>query len=98
MASSRPDLPGTANPVLEAGQLLDADRPARMHTAGGDADFGAHAELAAVGELRRGVVEDDGAVDFGHELVGRGLIRRDYRIGVMRAVMFDVIDCGVEAV
>jgi hypothetical protein len=31
---------------------------------GGDADLGAHAEFAAVGELRRGVVQHDGAVDL----------------------------------
>jgi hypothetical protein len=35
--------------------------------AGGDADLGAHAELAAVGELRRGVVQHDGAVDLVEE-------------------------------
>jgi hypothetical protein len=38
-------------------QLLDADRAARMHAAGGDADLGAEAEFAAIGELGRGVVE-----------------------------------------
>jgi hypothetical protein len=37
--------------------LLDADRAARVHAAGGDADLGAEAEFAAVGELRRGVVQ-----------------------------------------
>ena len=38
--------------------------PAGMHAAGRDADLGAHAELAAIGELRRGIVEHDGAVDL----------------------------------
>ena len=32
---------------------------------GGDADLGAEAELAAIGELRRGVVQDDGRIDLG---------------------------------
>jgi len=35
-----------------------------MQAAGGDANLGAEAELAAVGELRRGVVQHDGGVDF----------------------------------
>ena len=42
-----------------------------MQPAGSDADLGAHAELAAVGELRRGVVQDDGAVQPGQEALGR---------------------------
>ena len=78
-ARSRPDLAGAADAVLEAGQLLDADRPARVHAAGGDADLGAHAEFAAVGELGRGVVQDDGAVDLGEEAVG-GRLRRSVTI------------------
>jgi hypothetical protein len=44
-------LPGAADAVFERGELLDADRPARMHAAGRDADLGAEAELAAIGEL-----------------------------------------------
>ena len=40
-----------------------------MHLAGGDADLGAHAELAAVGELGRGVVQHDGGVDLGKEFL-----------------------------
>jgi hypothetical protein len=53
--------------ILERGQLLDADRPPRMHLAGGDADLRAHAELAAVGKLRRGVVQQDGGIDLVEE-------------------------------
>ena len=49
---------------LKRGELLDADRPARMQPAGGDADLGAEAELAAVGELRRGVVQHDRGIDL----------------------------------
>ena len=47
--------------IFEAGELLDADRAARVQAAGGDADLGAEAELAAVGELGRGVVQHDRA-------------------------------------
>ena len=57
--SSRPGLARAVHAVFEARQLLDADRAARVHPAGGDADLGAHAELAAVGELGGGVVQHD---------------------------------------
>ncbi len=55
----RPRLPVAAHPVLEGAKLLDPDRPARMHAPGGDPDLGAESELAAIGELGRGVVDDD---------------------------------------
>jgi hypothetical protein len=77
--------------VLEA-ELLDADRAARMHAAGGDADLGAEAEFAAIGELGRSVVDDDGGIDLGEEAAGGGLVRGDDRIGVMRAVALDMVD------
>src|SRR6201996_2310874 len=67
---SGPDLPAAAHLVFIAGQLFDADRPARMHLAGGDADLGPHAEFAAVGELGRGVDQHDAAVDFVEESLG----------------------------
>ena len=73
---SRPGLARPAHPVFERGQLLDADRPARMHPAGGDADLGAEAELAAIGELGRGVVQQDGRIDLVEEALRR---RRDLR-------------------
>src|SRR5712671_3513640 len=56
---SRPGLPGAAHAILEAGELLDADRAARVEAAGRNADLGAEAELAAVGELRGGIVQHD---------------------------------------
>src|SRR5262249_57223288 len=54
---SRSDLPRAAHAILEAGQLLDAHRPARMETAGGDADLSAEAELAAIAELGPAIVQ-----------------------------------------
>ena len=71
--TSRPDLPRAADAIFEGGELLDADRAARMHAAGGDADLGAEAELAAVGELRRGVVQHDRGIDLAEEFFRRGL-------------------------
>ena len=61
----RPGLPRAAHPVLERRELLDADRAPRVHAAGRDPDLGAEAELAAIGELGRGVVEHDGGIDLG---------------------------------
>ncbi len=60
VSTSRPGLTASANAVFEGRQLFDADRPARMQPAGGDADLGAEAELAAVGELGRGIMQHDG--------------------------------------
>src|SRR5690606_36128748 len=48
---SRARLSGAEDAIFKRGELLDADRPARMQAAGGNADFGTEAELAAVGEL-----------------------------------------------
>src|SRR5882757_7867870 len=84
---SRPRLPGAVNAILEAGQLLGANRAAGVELAGGNADLGAEAELAAVGELRRGVVEHDRGIDLVEEFL-RGLVVLGYdRIGVVRAVI-----------
>ena len=71
-----PHLARAPHDVLERGELLDADGPARVQAAGGDADLGAHAELAAVGELGRGVVQHDRAVEAGEEAIGGGLVLR----------------------
>ena len=72
--------------------------PARMHPPGGDADLGAEAELAAIGELRRGVVQDDRRIDLGEEALRRRLILGDDGIGVVRAVGLDMRDRRVEPV
>src|SRR5262245_4401248 len=68
---SRPDLPAAANAVFEAGELIDADRTARMKAAGGDADLGAEPKLAAVGELGGGVVQHDRGIDLTQEFLRR---------------------------
>src|SRR6478609_10953326 len=71
LCRSRPGLSGTVDAILEAGQLFGADRAAGVEFAGGDADFGAEAELAAIGELRRGVMQHDRRVDLVEEFLGR---------------------------
>ena len=58
--------------------MLDPDRAARMHTAGGNADLGAHADLAAVGELGRRIVQQDRRIEFVEEARhGCGVFRND---------------------
>src|SRR5262245_2710189 len=95
---SRPDLPRAAHAILEAGQLLDADRAARVEAAGGDADLRAEAELAAVGELRRGVVQDDRGIDLAQEFLRSNRILRHDRIGVVRAISLYMRERGSHAV
>src|SRR5262249_10840395 len=60
---SGPYLPRPTHDILVVGQLLHSHRPARVEPVGGDPDLGIHPELAAIGELCRGVVQDDCAVD-----------------------------------
>ena len=91
-------LPVAAHPILEGAELLDPDRPARVHAPGGDADLGAEAELAPVGELGRGVVQDDRRIDLLQEPLGRGLVLGHDAVGVMRAIGLDVVDRRVETV
>src|SRR6266850_8224267 len=95
---SRPRLPGAVNAIFEARQLLGANRAAGVEFAGGNPDFGAEAELAAVGELRRGVVQHDRGIDLAEEFLGGLCILGHDRIGMMRAVIVDMRDRLVEAV
>src|SRR5256885_7977321 len=64
---SRPRLPGAVNAVFEARQLLGADRAAGVEFAGGNPDLRAEAELAAIGELCRCVVQHDRGIDLAEE-------------------------------
>ena len=68
-----------------------------MEAAGGDADLGAEPELAAIGELRRGVVQHDRGIDLVEEFLRRRLVGGDDRVGVMGAVTLDVLDRRVDA-
>ena len=78
----RTHLPRPAHHIFIGGEFLDAGGAAGVKTARGDADFRAETELAAIGELRRGVVHDDGAVDFGKEPLRRRFVFRDDGFGV----------------
>ena len=52
----RPRLSVAAYAVFETGQLFDTDRSTGVEPPGGNADLGAEAELAAVGELGRRII------------------------------------------
>src|SRR3954454_10799871 len=93
---SGPDLSGPANAIFERRELLHADRSARMHAACRDPDLGAEAELAAIGELRRRVVQHNRAIDLREKLVRGVLVRRDDRIRMVRTVMLDMRDRGID--
>src|SRR5260221_7806672 len=95
---SRPRLPGAVNAILEAGQLFGADRAAGVELAGGNADLGTEAELAAIGKLRRGVVQHDRGIDLVEELF-RGLVVLGHdRVGVVRAVSVNMRDRFIEPI
>src|SRR5579872_838784 len=84
MLSLWPCLSRAAYAIFEAGELLDTDRAARMHASGRNAEF------AAVGELRRRIVQHDRRVDFTQEFVGRLLVFGNDRVGMVRAVALDM--------
>src|SRR5437667_10542988 len=95
---SRPRLPGAVHAIFEAGELLGADWAAGMEFPGGDADLGAEAKLAAIGELRRGVVQHDRGINLVEEFFrGFGILGHDC-IGVMRAVIVDMRDRLFDAI
>src|ERR1700722_5573526 len=96
--SSRPDLSAAAHAVLEGRELLDADRAARMEAAGRDADLGPEAELAAVGELGRGIVQNNGRIDLAQELLRRRRVGGDDGVGVMGAIALHMRDRALDPV
>ena len=95
---SRPRLPGAVDAIFEAGQLLGADRAAGVEFPGGDADFGAEAEFAAVGELGRCVMQHDRRIDLVEKFARGAFVLGHDRIGVVRAVIVNMRDRLVDAV
>src|SRR5258705_10279850 len=80
---SRPRLSGAVDAIFEAGQLLGADRTAGVKFPGGDADFGAEAEFAAVGKLGRRVMQHDRRIDLVEEFARGGFVLGHDRVGVL---------------
>src|SRR3546814_17152932 len=67
---SASDLTLSADFIFEGRQLFGPDGPPRVKLARGDSDLRAKAELAAIGELGRGVPDDDGAIHLIEESLG----------------------------
>src|SRR6266436_10126530 len=95
---SRPRLPGAVDAILETGQLLGANRAAGVKFSGGDADFGTEAEFAAVGKLRRCVVQYDRRIVLVEEFARGGLVFGHDRVGVVRTVVVNMRDRLIDAV
>ena len=95
---TRPSFARAAHAIFEDRGLLNSHGSARMQPSGGDADFSAEAEFAAVGELRRGVVQHDREVDPGEEFLRRRLVGGDDRIGMVGAVTVNMGDRLVDSV
>ena len=69
---SRAGLAGAVDHVFKRGQLLHPHRATGMKAARGNSNFRAHAEFAPIGVLGGGVMQNNGAVDFGQERLGGG--------------------------
>ena len=54
-----------------------------MHLAGGDPDLGAHAKLAAIGKLGRGIAHQDRRIQPLEKTIGGAVILGDDAIGVV---------------
>ena len=67
-----------------------------MQAPGGDADLAAETEFAAIGELSRGVVQHNRAIDLAQEFLRRRSILGDDAIGMLRAVFADMGDRFIE--
>src|SRR3954454_12778078 len=95
---SRPRLPGAVDVIFEACQLLGAYRTAGVKFPRGDADFRAEAELAAVGELGRCVMQHDRGIDLVEKFARGGLVLRHDRVGVVRAMIVNMRDRFVDTI
>ena len=78
--------PSPSTRYLNVHSSRSADRPAGVQLLGRVADLGAHPELAAVGEARRGVDVDAGGVDAELEGARGARVAGQDRLGVARAV------------
>src|SRR3954470_24137268 len=90
--ASGPDLTGAQTKPFIAGQLFQAHGTASADFIRADADFRAHAELAAIGKAGGSIPIHGGGVDFGEELVRAGLVAGHNGVGVGRAVMTNMLD------
>src|ERR1700730_13192955 len=98
MILSGSNLSAAPHQILVTGQLLDAHRTTRVEFVGADADFRAHPEFTAVGELRGRIVQHDGAVDPRENALGGFRVAGHDAVGVRRAILVNVSDGRVHSV
>src|SRR6202041_107124 len=98
LCASRPRLSVAVNAVFEAGQLFCAHRASGVKSAGGNADLGAEAELAAIGKLGGCIVQHDGRIDLIEEFVRGDLVLGHDRVGVVRSVVVNMGNRLVESI
>src|ERR1043165_464975 len=89
---SLPYLPFPIHHVLVCRQFFQPAGAASMEFVGADANFGPQTEFITVVESRAGVDHDGRAIDALRELAGGPQVLRHDRIGVLRAVMIDVLN------
>ena len=82
--------------VLIGRELAQGHGAASVDFIGGDADFCAEAELFSIGQTAGNVVKNAGAIDVGEKCLRGSDIGGDDAIGVMRAVVVDVLDGFLE--
>src|SRR5216684_9427034 len=76
-----PDLAVAVTDPLVSRQFLQPHRTAPADLVGADADFGAHAKFAAVGEASGGIPINGGGIDFVEELFCARRVLCDDEIG-----------------
>src|SRR5436305_14739099 len=91
-------LTGTEDDPLAARQAFEPDRTARMQLVRRNADLRAEPVFEAVGEARRRVHENGARVDLAQESHCTHMIVGDDPIGVLRAILRDVVDCVIDTV
>ena len=87
-----------ADDIFERGKLLNANRSAGMHFTCGNTDLGTHAKLTTIGELGRGVMDSDGAIDAIEENLSCRRIIGDDGVGMFGAMPIDVIHRILDAI
>ena len=91
-------LPCTECEILVATEFFEGHGSAGVELVGADADFCSKTELSTIGEAGGGVPEYTGGVDFELEFLCGFFVFGDDAVGVVGAVVVDVLNGGVEII
>src|ERR1044072_129528 len=69
-----------------------------MHLAGGNSDFGAHAEFTTVSKLRRRIVQKNGRVDLIEKQFHDARVFGNHSFGMMRGIVIDMLYRAVDTI